>query len=167
MVERDAYIRERAQRRLVPNAGVFTAGAEAAPDPSAAVSIDRTAHTLGWRAPARLANPKPIRNATAASFQGIGGLAMRSNDYSFLSEADRQWIARCRFLAVVLFLGLFIGISLDPGATTSTATASAPAAASGAAPTSVASDAAVRSVASDAAVAQVASDAPDVAPAAP
>ena len=38
MVERDAYIRERAQRRLVPNAPVFTAGAEAAPDPSAAVS---------------------------------------------------------------------------------------------------------------------------------
>jgi hypothetical protein len=32
--------------------------------------------------------------------------------YDFLSPEDRRWIGRCQFLAVILFLGLFVGAGL-------------------------------------------------------
>jgi hypothetical protein len=72
---------------------------------------------------------------------------MRSSDYDFLSQEDRQWIGRCGVIAVVRFLGLFAGVALfddgsdgplvasSPSLTGSPAVVAAPAMAATTAPT--------------------------------
>jgi hypothetical protein len=58
-------------------------------------------------------------------------IRMRATDYDFLADEDRQWIARCTILAVVLFLGLFAGVALYDdanGVTVAAAPAATPAA---------------------------------------
>jgi hypothetical protein len=47
---------------------------------------------------------------------------MRPTDYDFLSNEDRHWVARCRILAAVLFLGLLTGVALYHDGNSVTAT---------------------------------------------